>query len=585
MRLGRGTAYDLAWKPGGDILVVSGGLGVWFYDYAFNEVGHLETTTGIKSIAWNADGTQLATGSQDGLLQIWAVSSSRTDISVEPLASVKFTTSTDIDKDYVGAVEWSASGTYVAGISRNEVIVLNVDIGGQQSLFADSDKVTSFQPGAISWHPHDDTLGFATKNGTFVWDITTDQQLHRLPASQVVKWLSPDTLLITFADTFQVFDLDLEQVVRTIVPAFNLDQLSGLSVYDHILATTDIYSQEITLTNLMTGGELASLLAQTDHLFSITWSPSGVKMAALTQSQSDILVWDTASGILQNEYKQHNQGYRKIRLSPDGSRILAQDWDTADIWDIASQTRIAHLSDLHGFAADWSPDSTRIATSNNNELLVIWDAATGEQLSTHQGQLLDIMVLENTDELAWLDANTIVTAGGAFLLWDLTSNQLPQIADCHPWADIHFWWSPDRSYVAVMAWDSTQVWICDRQFERILSVEGYRDIAWSPDNNEIATVGIGNTLRIWDTTNSEVKVTARDNDDILVIAGSPDWREIATVHSNDKLQIWERMTSAYLKPAAYTYIDGLEDVLWTENGLITVSNKGIIQIWLVNYDR
>ena len=49
------------------------------------------------------------------------------------------------------------------------------------------------------------------------------------------------------------------------------------------------------------------------------------------------------------------------------------------------------------------------------------------------------------------------------------------------------------------------------------------DVAWSPDGSEIATVGIGNTLRIWNTTNSEVMVTAEDNDNILVNSACPGW--------------------------------------------------------------
>jgi hypothetical protein len=42
LRLGRGTANDIAWRPDGQSLVVGGSLGVWFYDNDFNEIGYLE---------------------------------------------------------------------------------------------------------------------------------------------------------------------------------------------------------------------------------------------------------------------------------------------------------------------------------------------------------------------------------------------------------------------------------------------------------------------------------------------------------------------------------------------------------------
>jgi WD40 repeat protein len=174
-----------------------------------------------------------------------------------------------------------------------------------------------------------------------------------------------------------------------------------------------------------------------------------------------------------------------------------------------------------------------------------------------------------------------MTAGGALVVWDVNSDALPEVDDCHPWSDIGFWWSPDQTRIAVMAWDSTLVWICNRQFERILSFEGYRMVAWSPDGSEIATVGIENTLRIWDTTYGEAVLTSRGKS-IQYNAWSPDGTQIAIGHRDGDLQLLIRATTIYFIPTLHIQVDGLSDVVWAKEALITASNKGIIQFWNIS---
>jgi WD40 repeat protein len=69
----------------------------------------------VTSVAWNNDGTKLASGSNDGTVKIWAVGSACTFECQSSLSG---------HSDYVRAVSWSPDGTMLASGSDDKTIKL-----------------------------------------------------------------------------------------------------------------------------------------------------------------------------------------------------------------------------------------------------------------------------------------------------------------------------------------------------------------------------------------------------------------------------------------------------------------------------
>lgn len=279
----------------------------------------------------------------------------------------------------------------------------------------------------------------------------------------------------------------------------------------------------------------------------------------------------------------NHTAYDRFRLSPDLDHIAVRAGEHIEVWNLNTQSLIATINDpLSVFA--WNPEGSQIATITMETELSIWDAFTGDLIRTHDG--IDILS-HGTRAIEWLHPDTITTGSFAtsfttdpfeYLLWDVTSEDAPRIVDCHPWGS-RLWWSPNGEYIATLG-DSTLVWICDNQFNRLFAVEGYRTVAWNPDNTEIATVGIFNTLRIWRIADEEAVATSEGGENnILEISWHSNGKRIATGHLNGEVRIWERLTPDHFWFMGTAQIPDLNDLAWAQDQLITTSDTGYIQVW------
>lgn len=271
--------------------------------------------------------------------------------------------------------------------------------------------------------------------------------------------------------------------------------------------------------------------------------------------------------------------YKDFRLSPDGEYIAAlveNDDDYLEVWHIETRTFIAMIEPLYPFFVfAWSPDSSQIATIIGEPELNIWDAMTGEMVETVVGVAIES---RGARAVEWYQSDQIMTGGWQHQVRNLTDDTA-QIVECHPWGGEGFVWSPNREYVATRAWDSALIWICNAQFERVVSVEGYRTMAWSPDNTEIATVGIFNTLRIWYLDSGAVFFALAGDNNILKIDWHSDGQRLVTGHIDDEMRIWSRETYSWIATRAQFIIPDLEDVAWRGDQIVTTSASEGIQIW------
>lgn len=279
---------------------------------------------------------------------------------------------------------------------------------------------------------------------------------------------------------------------------------------------------------------------------------------------------------------QDNVSYDRFLVSPNEDYLAVLSSENIEIWSISNQNLISIIErpfgDFGFGVFDWSPDSSQIATITGEIELNIWDVSTGDLVQTLAG--IDIGS-NGTRGIDWYQTNLIATGSFEYLMWNIESNNSPQTFACHPWGS-RLWWSPNGEYVATMGGGSSLIWVCDNQFEKVVSIEGYTTIAWSPDSTEIATVGILNTLRVWDISSGEVLTTSETGEsNIRNISWNLDGNRIVTGHLSGEVQIWERLTPNAFGLVTDAFVTGLSDVDWVGNNLITINNMGIIQLWEV----
>lgn len=79
-RLGKGEVKNVAYSPDGNVIAVASGIGIWLYDLqTYQELSLLQEHTGsIYSVIFSPDGQTLASGSADGTVLLWHITSTTT---------------------------------------------------------------------------------------------------------------------------------------------------------------------------------------------------------------------------------------------------------------------------------------------------------------------------------------------------------------------------------------------------------------------------------------------------------------------------------------------------------------------------
>jgi WD40 repeat protein len=250
-----------------------------------------------------------------------------------------------------------------------------------------------------------------------VWDTGTGEQVAELAQ----KWLGPvafgadaDTLVAGSGATVHVWDLTTKKALHV------LKDLPGQ--VEHVDVSPDgrlvlgVGGGQAVLWESATGRrrcQLAPGMAATRQAGMRTaFSPDSLCTAFSPDSRRVVLfarsagenplpaVFDTSTGEKVCLVKRPGPSGPGIwcdaaSFSPDGSRVLAAQRETAWVWDAADGRPLVELKapageSLHGAA--FSPDGKRIVTGSLRGTPRLWDAQTGKQiglpLAGHDGQVL-----------------------------------------------------------------------------------------------------------------------------------------------------------------------------------------------------
>ncbi|KAF7324791.1 Chromatin associated protein [Mycena kentingensis (nom. inval.)] len=125
------------------------------------------------------------------------------------------------------------------------------------------------------------------------------------------------------------------------------------------------------------------------YIRSVRFSPDGKYLATGAEDRK-VRIWDIAKGQVRNVFIGHTQEIYSLDFSHDGQRIVSGSGDrTARIWDIESgqSTVLAIDADVEGgtplkmdagvTSVAMSPDSRFVAAGSLDNVVRIWDSATG----------------------------------------------------------------------------------------------------------------------------------------------------------------------------------------------------------------
>jgi WD40 repeat protein len=342
--------------------------------------------------------------------------------------------------------------------------------------------------------------------------------------------------------------------------------------------------EPITSENISRIQEVARFSLPDDWVRAIAFSSDGTLLAAGTWFDS-VHVWRVSTGD-EVATQPVEIPLCDIRFSPDSTRLASSDLEgDMYLWDFAADAETTVLAgpqrSHHNICgeATFSPDSALLAYASEDGAIRLWDVAASMELITIRTQEAD-RVLFSPDGKLLAASDT----DGTIRLWDVAARTETAILEGHSELISSMAFSPNGGLLASGSLDFTvKLWDleADEVINTIASDDqayfGIANLAFSPDGTSIVFSG-AYSITVWDVTQWQEKAYLRHG--LAVNAAfNPDGSLIAFGTLGGTVRVWNYATNEDWVLEGHT--DWVNDVEFSPNGLLlaSCSEDGSIRLW------
>ena len=628
--LGDGRVRQAVFSPDGRWIASGSTLGVRIHrGDNLAEEAFLPSVKPISRVAFSADGTLLAVGSEDGMLRLYAMSElySESLQSSQPVLEIR--------AGYFPnqALAFAPDGKTIASGSLDRTIsIWNLSTGKRVR------NVSGFALGisALAYSPDSSLLAGSSLDGTTrIWRIRTGEMLasygapdkKRLETNQYplqLAFLPDGWLLSTRADgvvsawSWMIPETEPVQLLEEL-------HVVAYATYDEEKGTLAIATLDGTINISRVSSEASSIpvleLLQTipTELDVISTAfPSDGSRLLLSSYSASLHLLDLATGAMLATYKRPPQGQQLIAVafSPEGSLLASAHGDgLVRVWDVRNMQNYFELSVNPG-------ETTRslLFSGDGKQLICAGDAIYVFTTADFQKTLQDQMAEQISPALISLLPEMIIATGGSVAsvdlslngrylasanlfektvsIWDIKSGQLIGRLGGTEKPALIVSFAPDGQYLAVGGADhNIRIWqtsrfiqdanLGDKGFlleeEDLLIKNEFAVLAMSyfPDGSQMAAAGAYPFGRVVDSSNGGLVFRLKGSKDQLVsLAISQDGSLVATGGADGKIRI--HLDNGEEPAVTLTGHAGMVNALaFSPDGCLLISGgeDGTIRVW------
>lgn len=269
----------------------------------------------VRDVVYSPNGQAIAAGLASSIVRLWYVSENR---------SVDLTGHVDV----VSAIAFNPDGTILASAGRDAEILL-WDVASGERLGTLSGHAGAIRDLAFS--PDGTLLASGAEDGTLrLWEVSTGQvqrSINADPTRVLAVAFSPTNDIVASGGRngrVRLWDTDNGTNIRDL--ASHSEEIRSLSFStDGTLLASSSTDNRIVLWDVASG-TIAQDMDSGRDVFAVNFNPDGTLLASGDRN-NEIRLWDVASGTLENTLSGHIGWVFSVSFSPDGAALLSSSGD------------------------------------------------------------------------------------------------------------------------------------------------------------------------------------------------------------------------------------------------------------------